>query len=245
MVFEWSPWDLASIRQAFTILAQRQGCTQTMPVAHVRSVLLQKDTAQLLLFQHVIFMCEQLKGLCQGYDCTTKPVLLLPGKPVHAWFWNGMHFGWLLLADTQTFSPSRSRRLWKPLPTHFLAQHFVAPLQAAFPCLLMCSGELHLGLADTFWSGCSRAAEWSFLARKVSLTQVRGHVRSSRQRDYSPCAAQPRPAAPEPVPCTEHRKELCSYRFVSWPVLSWECFWLWMQVVLVVFRGTVWVTAWL
>lgn len=139
VVFEWFSWDLASIRQALTIFAQGQGCTQAMPVAHIRSVLLQKDTAQLLLFYCVIFTCEQLKGLCQGYDCTAKPVLLLPGKPIHAWFWNGMRFGWLLLADAQTIPPSCSHRLWKPLPTHFLAQHSVAPLQAVSPCLLKCS----------------------------------------------------------------------------------------------------------
>lgn len=67
-------------------------------------------------------------------------------------------------------APAGSRNLCQQ--THFLAQHFVALLQAAPLCLLTCSGKLRLGLADTFWSGCSRAAEWSFLARKVSLNQV-------------------------------------------------------------------------
>lgn len=75
--------------------------------------------------------------------------------------------------------------------------------------------KLHLSLADTLRSGFTRAAEQSFLARKVSLNQVRGHVRSRQPRDYSPCLAQPRPAALEPVLCTKHRKELYSYRFVS------------------------------
>lgn len=75
------------------------------------------------------------------------------------------------------FSP-RSFRLWKPVPTHFLVQCFVAQSQAVSLCLPTCSGKLRSGLADTFWSDCSGAATRSFLARKVSLNQVGGNVRS-------------------------------------------------------------------
>lgn len=165
-----------------------------------------------------LLLCHLHTGAAQGpvswLGCTTEPVLLLPGN----------HACMVLKWDAFLVAPPSRRSLSPPpapagsgnLCRHtFLAQHFVAPLQAASPCLLTCLGKLHLGLTGTFWSGCSRAAEWSFLARKVSLNQVRGHVRSSQQRDYSPGGAQPHPAKPEPVLCTKHRKELYSYRFVS------------------------------
>lgn len=75
------------------------------------------------------------------------------------------------------FSPC-SCSLWKPLLTHFLVQCFVAQLQAVSLHLLTCLGKLCLGLADTFWSDCSGAAEESFLARRVSLNWAQGNVRS-------------------------------------------------------------------
>lgn len=118
-------------------------------------------------------MCEQLEGLCQGYNCTITCALLLLGKSLCALLQNGMHFGWLLVADTQT-SPRLLQALEAsadPLPrTVFcgsVAGCFSALTNMFGPCRP--SGQIALGLQ-------SRAA----MARKVSLNEVRGNVRSGQ-----------------------------------------------------------------
>lgn len=118
-------------------------------------------------------MCEQLEGLRQGYNCTVTCALLLLGKSLCALLQNGTHFRWLLVADTQA-----SARLLQaleasadPLPRTvfcgsvagcFCTYQHVWALQTP-------SGQIALGLQ-------SRVA----MARKVSLNQVRGNVRSGQ-----------------------------------------------------------------
>lgn len=158
----------------------------------VRLVPLQKDTAQLLLFHCVIFTCEQLQGLCQGYDCTTKPVLLLlllPGNPMHARIRNGMHF-WV--------APPCRRSDFPPPPAPAGSGNLCRRNSKGAAFCGSVAGPLLRVRANRIWVSQTppgqAAAEPSFLARKVSLLdQVRGHVRSSQQRDYSPGVARPRP----------------------------------------------------
>lgn len=116
-------------------------------------------------------MHEAVQGPVSSYDCTITSALL--GKPLPAPFQNGMRFGWLLLADTQTFplAPAGSGRLCR----HFLVHRFMAQLQA----VSLCSPNM---FRQTALGPCRHLLVRLLRSRRAEFLGQKGLVKSGTRR---------------------------------------------------------------